>query len=568
MKTMKYPQLSFNTFCVGLCVLFVAIQLQCTNESAVKVTEFGAVPNDGNDDTKAIEEALNSGKDVLFPDGVYHIESDLVLSSESFKDKKIYAENHKGATLRGSGDVQLICHYFHKIENLVFDNVGVEVLGGRTRNNSRYIESNEFINLQQKVPCILLEGSEGPISNLHINNNRFSGGLHAVFGDISNSTIENNYSKDCKRNYIFRGFCENVIIHGNEMHGGMVGIGFFCTKGSGNSKFGNIVEHNQCIDQSEEGISFDMFGNEERSYTRWSGSVTDYESSNGKVIRLYLDSEPEEDLTDHSVVFLDDNKEIKGCFSSISMAGIDENRAFLDLRSGPDTTFMYDHARIVVLAFVPRHNRFRYNTAERAGKTGIFLHGAGFHTLIEHNKVIDCNHEIPNRYKFWGGISVRNMHITLTPGEHGPVYFNTVRYNTASGEKSTINAYDPWTGKTPKSIGNKFYENRFLNGAILDTLENINEPANRPLPRITITSPADSASFKSGETFTLSADPENFKVDSVTLLIDGERETADMSAPYEFQVSPEKIKSSIVQVVGTGSSGDTRVADHIAILVN
>ena len=540
------------------------------NDTLVNVVEdYGAIPDDGNDDTQAINNALQSGKNVVFPDGTYNITSKLQLSSFESKDNVIYAENFQGAEIKSSGNDILACHYFYKIKNFVFNGVNVEIYGGNERNNSRYFESNKFINLPQNVPCIVLKGQYGPVGNIHIHHNRFIGGRHTVIGDIKNSTIEDNYSEGCKRNYEFHNYCENTIIRNNELHGGIVGIGFFCTEGGDHVKFGNIVENNQCIDQSEEGISFDNFGNRDDSYSRYTGKITSYESTAGKVTRLYLDSEPAEDLTNHSVVFVDDDTSIKGYTTSISSTGIQDNQAFLDVRSGPSDSFMYDNARIVVLSYIAKENKIRYNTVIRTGRTGIVFHGAGSHNLVEYNTVVDCCTELPERHEFWGGISIRNMNSANIPGVHGPSFYNTVRYNTVSGEKCEINAYNLNYGdQVFVAIGNRIYDNTYLNGAFLDYEANDNEPANRPLPGIIITNPGDSSYFNLDDNLTITANIENFIADSVELLINGEWEATDMEPPYEFPVTNLDSGSYILQVSASGASGDIRVTDHIHLIVD
>ncbi len=535
------------------------------SKTTVSVTDFGARPDDKTDDTKAINEALNSGCNVVFPPGVYHITSTIRISNPMSKNKTICAKGTNTVEIESLNSALFLIDYFKEIKNLTFNNVAVEIYGGDERNNSRYFTSNTFKGLPRNVPCMNLVGNFGPIANIHIHNNRFLSGRHTVFGEIKNSTIQSNYSENCKRNYEFHAFCENTIIKNNELHGGVVGIGFFCLKGAGNSMFGNIVENNKLFDQSEEGISFDMFGNEERSYSRWNGIVESYTTNGNKVGRLYFNEAPG-NVEQHRLVFIGDGEKIKGYNTSITKTGIENGKFYVDLSYGPNKELMYDNPLVVILSFVADQNIIRYNTIERTGRTGIVLHGSGFNTLIEYNTLKDCNHEMPQKQKFWGGISVRNIHIYSTPGHHGPVYFNTVRYNSVSGEKCTINAYDPWTSKTPKSIGNVFYGNSFADRAILDTLSGINVPYVLPHPKLEIDMGKDTIRLTDGNTLMLKVKCENFATDSMAFHLNGEHIGTDTIAPFEFPLSNLADEESIIHAIGFGSAGDQRLMDYLTIV--
>src|SRR5690606_13815072 len=92
--TMKYAYLFLKNFftILLLCILTqggyaqkkpeiampTAPQLPIIPDKAYKVTDFGAKPNDGVDDTQAIQTAINAvssegGGRIIFPDGVYDI---------------------------------------------------------------------------------------------------------------------------------------------------------------------------------------------------------------------------------------------------------------------------------------------------------------------------------------------------------------------------------------------------------------------------------------------------------------------------------------------------------------
>ena len=552
-----------KTLTLFTIILFVFFPIQAY--SAKSVLDFGAVPDDGNDDSQAITDAVESGEDIYFPDGVYNVSSSIMLNSKSFQDNSLYALNYKGAIIKGNGAAMLKAHYFYQIKNFVFDNIGMLIFGGQERNNTRYFTSNEFINLSQSEPCIVAKGMYGPVGNLHVHHNRFIGGRHTIYGYMKNSTIEHNYSEGCKRNY-FLFHSEHVIFRQNEMHGGMTGIAFPCTEGASNVIFGNIIENNQIIDISEEGITFDNFGNRSTSYSRYRGKVIDYESVNGKVTRLYLDTEPAENLSNQSVMFMDDGKAIKGYSTSISGTGAENNQAFLDVRSGPSVDLMYDNAQIAVLAFIPKENKIRYNNVVRSGRSGISLHGAGCYNLIEYNTLIDCNHELPEKHDFWGGISIKNILAKPTPGEYGPVFFNTIRYNMLSGTKCDMTLHFPW-GTPFNTIGNEFYENSFKNGALKDLDDHRNEPANFPLPSVNITAPDDYSAFSEGKKISLTAELSEFEnADSVILLKNTQKIDVIKSAPYEFSIQDLDSGSHVFQVMAMGAKGDRKVTDHITVL--
>ena len=94
---MHLPRISKTI--LGIFVLFALFYLACTKEQQnafnylhsnishskpvathYSVTEFGA-KGDGSDDTKALQDAINSGKPLLFPKGVYMIYAPLAKKS-------------------------------------------------------------------------------------------------------------------------------------------------------------------------------------------------------------------------------------------------------------------------------------------------------------------------------------------------------------------------------------------------------------------------------------------------------------------------------------------------------
>ena len=459
----------------------------------VSVGDYGAVPDDGNDDTDAIQQAFNSGKNVMFPDGVYDISANLNINNADMADKTIFAENNLGATLKASGKA-IYCHFFYNIKGLIFKKIELIVYGGDNKNHPRFIQNNKFEKPYQNGGPAIKTLKDEKVENLIINKNSFYGGSFAFKvghdggkGTLKNSYIEDNYSEGVRRHYNFRTGVENVYIRNNVLQGeekvvphegithkDAVGIGFFLFLYHTPVK-NIIIENNELYDISEEGISFDPFGRDNTSYTRWNGHITDYESTNGEVTRLYLNSIPGTNewsggngYINYSVVFYEDNSTLKGKSAMIHDAGENGQGAYIDVR-GIDENLMYDNPNCLILAQIPRNILIRNNHCERIGRTGI-LFSAGFNRIVENNTLIECNLEIgdADHEKRWGGITLKTLNgLGPPPGDHSPVFYNTVIGNTLNGDGTDLTIYTHSFGNYVfGGIGNTQMNNTFLNGAI------------------------------------------------------------------------------------------------------
>ena len=462
----------------------------------VSVNDFGALPDDGQDDTEAIQQAFNSGKNVMFPDGVYNISGNLNINNADMADKTIFAENNLEATIQAS-DATINCHYFYNINGLVFKKIELAIYGGDNKNQTRFIQNNKFEKPYQTGGQIITILRNEKVENLVIKSNSFIGGTFGInfgrnggSGMIKNSYIENNYSEGIRRHYIFRSGVVNVKIRNNILQGedslvahhpfthkDMVGIGFFLYK-SNSPLIGNIIENNTFYDIYEEGISFDAFGRNPDSYSRWNGDVEDWESSEGEITRLYLSSTPSSNewnggsgYNNYRVIFLEDGSPLKGKSAKITNAGINDGRTFIDIKGGIEANLLDHSQHCMILAQIPRNFLIRNNYMERIGRTGINA-GAGFNYLIEKNTIIDCNLQEdthPTHRLRWGGISVKNPEVMNAPGEYSPSFYHSVMNNTLSGSADDSEYGTDLTyytnGNVYQSYANTYCGNTFLDGA-------------------------------------------------------------------------------------------------------
>ena len=469
----------------------------------VSVTDYGAVPNDGKNDINAIQQAFNSGKNVMFPDGVYDISRNLYLSMTDMADKTIFAKNDHQATIRSSGNA-IICHYFYNIKGILFKNVSLNIYGGGDKNSTRFIQNNKFEKPYQNGGPSIQILKDQKVENLIINNNSFIGGNLAVkvgdrgTGMLKNSYIENNYSEGVRRHYNFYCGAVNVKIRNNVLQGedslvahhpfthkDIVGIGFFNYKYNTPIK-GNIIENNTLHNIYEEGISFDPFGRSPDSYSRWTGSITDWESSKGNNIRMYLSSIPNTSewndgsgYKDYHILLYEDvsyndGSPLRGKTVKIKNAGVDGGRAYIDVQGSINESLIHDDVHGLILAHIPRNILIRNNYLHRIGRTGINV-AAGFNFLIDNNTFIDCNLQEdthPTHRLRWGGVSIKTKINMNTPGKHSPTFYHSVMNNSFSGQTSDseygtdITFFtEHYQGEVFRAYGNTLCGNIFSNGA-------------------------------------------------------------------------------------------------------
>ena len=471
-----------------------------SGETVSVTDDYDAVPDDGQDDTEAIQQALNSGKNVMFPDGVYDISGNLNINNADMADKTIFAENNRMASIRSAKGSSIICHYFYHIKGLAFQKVTLEVYGGDDKNHSRFITDNKFVHPYQDTYTSIKIPKNQKVENLVIKRDSIFGGLYGVLvgnkgtGMLKNSYIENNYTKGCRRHYIFNAGAVNVKIRNNMLQGqdriveehpfthkDMVGIGFFLFMNNTPVR-GNIIENNTLHDIYEEGISFDPFGNWPESYSRWTGSITDWKSSDGHISRMYLSSIPNtpewndgNGYQNYHLVIYEDESPLKGKSTKIINAGVESGRAFINVQGCINENMMQKGVHGLILAQIPRNVIIRNNNLERIGRTGINLN-AGFNYLIENNTITDCNLQEdthPTHRLRWGGVTVRSVTGFNNPGKHSPAFYNTVMNNTLSGTSPDSDEYGTditlythnWGGEVFQSFANNHCGNTLLNGA-------------------------------------------------------------------------------------------------------
>lgn len=468
-------------------------------EEIVSVEDYGAVPDDGQDDTDAIQQALNSGENVKFPNGVYNISQDLKLSDKEMATKTIFAESDQEVIIRASNFKAIKCHYFYNIQGFIFEKIGLHVYGGENKNHTRFIQGNKFEQVHQDEAkfadkSIYIPQNE-KVENLVIKNNSIYGGLFAILvgnecsAMLNNSYIEDNYTEGCRRHIIFKSGGVNVKIRNNELRGedtyirgsdrterDMVGIGFFQFEPHSPVR-GNIIENNSLYDISEEGISFDGFGNRTNNYSRWTGNVINWDSSDGQVTRLYLNSTPTTSDWDggsgfenYSLVFFQDGASIKGKSALITGGGVNNGDAYVDIKGGIDESKMSYYTDYVIFAQLPKNILLRNNHCERIGRTGINHNLGTFNFYIENNTLISCSMSKathPTHKKRWGGISYRSVSgMGGSPGDHSPAFYGSIIKNNFSGYYTDLSIYEHnWGDHVFNLFGVDRCGNTFSNGA-------------------------------------------------------------------------------------------------------
>lgn len=441
------------------------------------IENFGAYPDDGYDDTDQIQAALDSGDTIYFSDGVYLIDSNLSTNNPASINSVFLAQNDQMATIKSSNaDGNIInLKYFKGMDKFTFDNVRLRVHGISGSGVERRVRWNEFINMNSGTWCISLDRAASVPYNINIYQNHFQGCHYAVAGYAAHSAIQYNTSNNGVQRHIWMSGADNVKINNNRVTGGVVGVGFPC-RDNGSDISSNTIKNNILNDISEEGISFDMQGNNQNSCSRWFSEVLGWDvDSSGDVDTLFVEGDAgnllDIDTPSAVVVFVDSANANKGTIYEVTGKGVSNGpfsgKPYINIADGPASSDIQAGYQFIVLSIAVKDNQIIDNQINNTGRTAIGLHGAGINTLISGNTIDSCNTP-PDDNQIWGGIVLRNINNALaTKGGHGPVFFNTVSSNTLKGQGCDIKAFNlNYTGSAVfYSIGNSKQYNTLLDSA-------------------------------------------------------------------------------------------------------
>jgi hypothetical protein len=188
--------------------------------STVSIVDFGAIPDDGLDDSGAIRSAINASRDgdtIFFPAGKFHVASEIDL-----KGNRAY---------KGRNNATLIGDPSHHIFDIHQDNIRIAGL--------------TFVG----KPIFIDKPGGAMVENLKINNNTFDveatgpnfNGITFTTG-LRNSSITNNtFSPIRGDNGIYGYYWDNLTIANNEFISGNEGIHLVDHAGNGRNL---LIEQN------------------------------------------------------------------------------------------------------------------------------------------------------------------------------------------------------------------------------------------------------------------------------------------------------------------------------------
>jgi hypothetical protein len=164
--------------------------------STVLVTAFGATPNDGSNDSYAVQAAINSSKagdTIFFPAGTYNIDTQI----DSLPGNRTYTSDGD-ATLVGrtsDGEMLKVESDNVKISNLTFNGGGVLVDHPGGGMNQNIVFNNNVFNLNTSGNNPNGITATSGLENSSITNNLFTGyaGAFGIYGyNYNGLTIANN----------------------------------------------------------------------------------------------------------------------------------------------------------------------------------------------------------------------------------------------------------------------------------------------------------------------------------------------------------------------------------------
>ena len=227
----------------------------------------------GTDDTNAIQLALNTGKNVFFPDGFYLVSSDLTPSSNT----KIYCDSKQSATLVMDGVINGTASTYFNIfnvvdkQNITFNNlgfadgshqgyeelltfseacIGIRIFGATTKNINVMNCDFSFIHGHG-----VYDGSEESYNNYFFNT---GDGCGQNILNINSKSPTIHYNKGCNAGFgLIEASCGNGSIQFNKAWNNVKkGITIGGYVGLDNNGYGsnNIISNNISYENQEDGI--------------------------------------------------------------------------------------------------------------------------------------------------------------------------------------------------------------------------------------------------------------------------------------------------------------------------
>lgn len=423
----------------------------------VNVRDYGAVGDGVNDDTSAFTAALAAGARVFVPAGSYLV-GDVLISA----GKRLEGEHRTTTTLvRNSATRVLKVQSDTRVSGFKFTNGSAATAIGWDTNSASeitdvVIEDNEFSAFSNAI-YIDRGPAAGSARRWTIRRNIFTNCSYGVYSiRVFDSHIESNYFTHATAfgRHIFTLSGSNNRIRFNRLVGGIVGIGFLYDRDlngfSGCSN--NVVHGNMISGHSEEGISFDVYGNVGLSTPVIDNDTVASKTTVGgyKVNLSHANwASSGSTLSGYSMMFVSGG--LAGRVFTIS----NHTNSTFTLAMSPS-----EHASIaasdkVAIGVFFLGNVVSNNTVDASSATttltSILLYGNCARTSVIGNTTYGGRGV---EIRALNSITQSSLNVTGTLGI-APCPYNTVTGNTADGGEIKMSTYDYGSGAAFDNVGNK-----------------------------------------------------------------------------------------------------------------
>lgn len=448
---------------------FVKREVVKINNRSSYITDMGI---DVNTDITArlqelITDILPQGTTVKIPKGEFLLNGNINIK------KEINFIGEKEAVIKSNSTIRrrIIADSRILFEGISFDRCNIRF--PYNHESQSIIKNCKFLNVTEEGAIFGDTGFNRTPKNIAIIDNTFINCMYGVKGGFSNSIINSNIfnNGDNRRNIEINMGMLNTIAF-NRIGKGITGIAFLCDASltkripvMGNKVIGNTVSN-----ISEEGISFDVYGNDTAkcSSLLYDTIVTSVNSSGNFCITTTKGIPSANAYLESFVVFLNGN--LKGQVAKIKSMG-STGLEYLELDNGNNvfTTQISNVVGSKIVIIIPfMFNDIMYNNIQSATLAGIHLYGNNIGQRVMYNNL----HSSKLRMTSLGGLITDRKAVNM---------FNKIRYNDIYNSELVLDG-KAWTGDiAPQGYMNDISGNNLFNsilriptGAESDLIKNNN----------------------------------------------------------------------------------------------
>lgn len=409
------------------------------------ITKLGVVPN--TDVTNALSTALTNATDgdiFYFPKGVYKISGLTITKQVTLYGNEAVFKSIDTATKEIRLNVKA------RIEGMIFDNVRLYF----PYNHSFYslIRKNKFKNVTGIGAIFGETGFNTTPANISIIQNEFESNAYSIKGGFSHCTIEQNIMNNGVGN---RNIEINMgrfnTIKTNKINTGITGITFLVDASLTKQipVFGNKIKDNNVQNISEEGISFDVWGNDgTKCGSLLSATVSTVVTHSNFQITIdktfsafqYLNS---------FVVFLDGVRKGDICRINDMPSG---GTSVLQLEDQNWQVRNVAGSKIaIIIPFL--FNEITGNTLTNCTLDGIYLYGNCIGTLVQDNTLNGCKLSLASL----GGLITDRVAVSFN---------NVIKKNNIYGSEISFRALSWNSVAAPLGLKNEITDNNLYNSVL------------------------------------------------------------------------------------------------------